>query len=129
MLEACMTRIESQDAIALVDLLAEICGRPAPKVTWSRGMRAWAYPRERRIHLPRVTNGLHVEMVVHEFAHPEAEADAPESAACKPHGGCFVLTLDRLLLESWPTWQAKKPSGAVLLMQSENRSERHQRCR
>ena len=123
MLEACMTGIGNQDAVALLELLAEICGCPTPKVTW--GKRAWAKSKEWRIHLPQVGD-MDVETVVHEFAHLLAEIDALEEATHQPHGGRFVMTLDRLLLESWPVWRAKMPSGVVLIMQPENHSERRQ---
>jgi len=107
MLEARETCICEADAIALLELLAEYCGCPAPKVTWGR--RAWARRKDWRVHLCRSPVRLHVGVVVHEFAHLVAcRDDGERSKRLRHHGPAFAEALDRLLLVSAPVWRTRR---------------------
>lgn len=102
LIEAHETSMSKQDAEALLEILAEDCGRTRPKVTW--GKRAWARPERNHIQLPQSGHDLNVGTVVHEFAHLVAP-EAPRVAGRRRHHDAgFVAALDKLLAASYSLW-------------------------
>ncbi len=108
MLEARETCISEEDAMALLNLLAEHYAFPPPKVTWGSGRRAWARPKEHRIHLSR-RRRLNVGTVLHELAHLMATStDRTSSGRRRVHTPNFVRALDQLLSVSSSLWMTGK---------------------
>ena len=108
-LEAGETPVSEEDAVALLNLLSEHYACPHPKVTWGRGRRSWARPKEHRIHLSR-RRRLNVGTVLHELAHLIAPSrdPGPSGGRWVRHGPEFVKALDGLLVVSAPAWMTGK---------------------